>query len=257
MKNLLKQLLKEDFFAILPWLFIPLLGAYTGLILASLTGLEGFNLITVISVTILMLGPLIGLIILVLRDNDRFYGKYAALYSSYPISTRKLSLARLLNYIILGVFMSLVFLFNFFIIAPAGNEKMTLVEFFRELRKALSLMTYDQYILFAKGLLSLFAFGLMLALTMMAALSIGNSYYFKRFGKWGSTLVAVILVAVENYIQLKLFAQYAVNSSIYEGENISINFFDTNYVFVLVIIFELIVLYFATEYFHKKKLSVA
>ena len=70
MKNLLKQILKEDFFAILPWLFIPLIGALTGLKLTHLTGIDGFNIITVISITILAAGPFIGLIILVLRDND-------------------------------------------------------------------------------------------------------------------------------------------------------------------------------------------
>lgn len=257
MKNLLKQLLKEDFFAILPWLFIPLVGALTGLKLTHLTGIDGFNIITVISITILVAGPFIGLIILVLRDNDRFYGKYAALYSSYPASTRKISLARLLNYTILGIFMNLILLVNIFLVASLTDKSTNFAGFFRDIKNVLSLMTYDQYMVAAKGIFSLFVFGLMIALTMMAALSIGNSYYFKRFGKWGSTLVAVCLVAVENYIQLKLFAKYAINASIYEGAAISINSFEMNYIFVIFVILELCLLYFATEYFHKKKLSVA
>lgn len=257
MKNLLKQILKEDFFAILPWLFIPLIGALTGLKLTHLTGIDGFSIITVISITILAAGPFIGLIILVLRDNDRFYGKYAALYSTYPASTRKISLARLLNYTILGIFMNLVLMVNIFLVAPLTNKWINFAGFFREIKNVLSLMTYDQYMVAVKGIFSIFVFGIMISLTMMAALSIGNSYYFKRLGKWGSTFVAVCLVIIENLIQIKLFAQYSVNASIYEGANASINFFEMNYIFVIFVILELALLYFATEYFHKKKLSVA
>ena len=36
----------------------------------------------------------------------------------------------------------------------------------------------------------------------------------------------------------------------------TINFVDTNYIFVGVFIIELVVIYLATNYFHKKKLSV-
>ena len=71
MKNLLKQLLKEDFLAILPWLFIPLIGVFAGLSLANVTGFAAFDLISVVCVTILMAGPLIALVILVNNDNSR------------------------------------------------------------------------------------------------------------------------------------------------------------------------------------------
>ena len=44
MKNLLKQLLKEDILGILPWLFIPLIGVFSGLYLNDLTGIGGFDI---------------------------------------------------------------------------------------------------------------------------------------------------------------------------------------------------------------------
>lgn len=56
MKNLLKQLLKEDILGILPWLFIPLIGAFAGLYLRSLTGIVGFDMLAFISAGVLFMG---------------------------------------------------------------------------------------------------------------------------------------------------------------------------------------------------------
>ncbi len=97
----------------------------------------------------------------------------------------------------------------------------------------------------------------MLALTFMAANSIGNSYYFKKLGKLGPVLVGVVLFAVENYIQIKMIANYSADKIIVENSNITLSFFETNYILVGIFILELVVLYLATNYFHKKTLSVA
>ena len=253
MKNLLKQIMKEDFFAILPWLFIPLMGAFAGLSLSHFTRLEGFNIITVIAVTILMAGPLIALAILVGNDHNRFYGKYAALYSSYPISSNKITLSRLLNYIILGIFTSLSFLFNMFLVLPLNFD---IVDFFSEFGKFLGELSPGQYMDILKVLLAFLGFSLMLSLTMMAANSIGNSYYFKKLGKLGPLVVGVILFALESFIQIRMLARFAVDRTIVANLNMTINFVDTNYIFVGVFIIELVVIYLATNYFHKKKLSV-
>ena len=253
MKNLLKQIMKEDFFAILPWLFIPLIGAFAGLSLSHFTGLVGFDIITVIATIILMAGPLIALVILVGNDHNRFYGKYAALYSSYPISSNKITLTRLLNYIILGIFTSLSYLFNISLVLPSDFD---LVDFFREFGRLLGELSPGQYLDILKVLLALLGFGLMLSLTMMAANSIGNSYYFKKLGKLGPVVVGVILFALENFIQMGMLARFAVDRTIVANPNMTINFVDTNYIFVGVFIVELIAIYFATNYFHKNKLSV-
>ena len=253
MKNLLKQIMKEDFFAILPWLFIPLIGAFAGLSLSHFTGLVGFDIITVIATIILMAGPLIALVILVGNDHNRFYGKYAALYSSYPISSNKITLTRLLNYIILGIFTSLSYLFNISLVLPSDFD---LVDFFREFGRLLGELSPDQYLDILKVLLALLGFGLMLSLTMMAANSIGNSYYFKKLGKLGPVVVGVILFALESFIQIRMLARFAVDRTIVANPNMTINFVDTNYIFVGVFIVELIAIYFATNYFHKNKLSV-
>ncbi len=253
MKNLLKQIMKEDFFAILPWLFIPLIGAFAGLSLSHFTGLVGFDIITVIATIILMAGPLIALVILVGNDHNRFYGKYAALYSSYPISSNKITLTRLLNYIILGIFTSLSYLFNISLVLPSDFD---LVDFFREFGRLLGELSPGQYLDILKVLLALLGFGLMLSLTMMAANSIGNSYYFKKLGKLGPVVVGVILFALENFIQIRMLARFAVDRTIVANPNMTINFVDTNYIFVGVFIVELIAIYFATNYFHKNKLSV-
>lgn len=253
MKNLLKQIMKEDFFAILPWLFIPLIGVFAGLSLSYFTRLEGFNIITVIAVTILMAGPLIALVILVGNDYNRFYGKYAALYSSYPISSNKITLSRLLNYIIQGIFTSLSFLFNMFLVLPSNFD---LVDFLREFGRLLGELSPGQYLDILKVLLAFLGFGLMLSLTFMAANSIGNSYYFKKLGKLGPVVVGVILFALENFIQIRMLSRFAVDRTIVADPNMTINFVDTNYIFVGVFIIELVVIYLATNYFHKKKLSV-
>ena len=253
MKNLLKQIMKEDFFAILPWLFIPLIGAFAGLSLSHFTGLVGFDIITVIATIILMAGQLIALVILVGNDHNRFYGKYAALYSSYPISSNKITLTRLLNYIILGIFTSLSYLFNISLVLPSDFD---LVDFFREFGRLLGEISPGQYLDILKFLLALLGFGLMLSLTMMAANSIGNSYYFKKLGKLGPVVVGVILFALESFIQIRMLARFAVDRTIVANPNMTINFVDTNYIFVGVFIVELIAIYFATNYFHKNKLSV-
>lgn len=253
MKNLVKQIMKEDFFAILPWLFIPLLGAFAGLSLSHFTGLEGFNIITVIAVTILMAGPLIALAILVGNDHNRFYGKYAALYSSYPISSNKITLTRLINFLILGIFTSLSFLFNMFLVLPSNFD---IVDFFREFGSLLGDLSPGQYLDMLKLLLAFLGFRLMLSLTVMAANSIGNSYYFKKLGKLGPIVVGVILFALESFIQIRMLARFSVDKTIVANPNMTINFVDTNYIFVGVFIIELVVIYLATNYFHKKKLSV-
>lgn len=253
MKNLLKQIMKEDFFAILPWLFIPLLGAFAGLSLSHFTRLEGFNIITVIAITILMAGPLIALVILVGNDHNRFYGKYAALYSSYPISSNKITLSRLLNYIILGIFTSLSYLFNIFLFVLSDIK---LGDFFREFGRLLGELSPGQYLDILKVLLAFLGFGLILSLTLMAANSIGNSYYFKKLGKLGPVVVGVILFALESFIQIRMLARFAVDKTVVQNPDMTLSFFEPNYIFIGVFIIELIAIYFATNYFHKKKLSV-
>lgn len=254
MKNLLKQLLKEDILAILPWLFIPLIGAFAGLYLRSLTGIVGFDMLAVISAGVLFMGPLIALVIIVGNDHNRFYGKYAALYDTYPLSSGKITLARLLNYAILGIFTAFTFLFNMSLVLPSEFD---IVDFFRELSRLLGELSPEQYLEIFKILLTLIGLGIMLALTFMAANSIGNSYYFKKLGKLGPVLVGVILFALENYIQIKMIASYSVDKVIVDNPNVRLTFFETNYVLVGIFIIELVVLYLATNYFHKKALSVA
>ncbi|ACV28223.1 Uncharacterised protein [Anaerococcus prevotii] len=253
MKNLLKQIMKEDFFAILPWLFIPLIGVFAGLSLSHFTRLEGFNIITVIAVTILMAGPLIALVILVGNDHNRFYGKYAALYSSYPISSNKITLTRFINYIILGIFTSLSYLFNISLALPSDFD---LVDFFREFGRLLGELSPGQYLDILKVLLAFLGFGLILSLTLMAANSIGNSYYFKKLGKLGPVVVGVILFALESFIQIRMLARFAVDKTVVQNPDMTLSFFEPNYIFIGVFIIELIAIYFATNYFHKKKLSV-
>lgn len=254
MKNLLKQLLKEDILGILPWLFIPLIGAFAGLYLRSLTGIVGFDMLAFISAGVLFMGPLIALVIIVGNDHNRFYGKYAALYDTYPLSSGKITLARLLNYAILGIFTAFTFLFNMSLVLPSEFD---IVDFFRELFRLLGELSPEQYWELFKILLTLIGLGLMLALTFMAANSIGNSYYFKKLGKLGPVLVGVILFVIENYIQIKMIANYSADKIIVENSNVTLSFFETNYVLVGIFILELVVLYLATNYFHKKALSVA
>lgn len=254
MKNLLKQLLKEDILGILPWLFIPLIGAFAGLYLRSLTGIVGFDMLAFISAGVLFMGPLIALVILVGNDHNRFYGKYSALYDTYPLSSGKITLARLLNYAILGIFTAFTFLFNMSLVLPSEFD---IVDFFRELSRLLGELSPEQYWELFKILLTLIGLGLMLALTFMAANSIGNSYYFKKLGKLGPVLVGVILFALENYIQIKMIASYSVDKVIVDNPNVRLTFFETNYLFVATFILEIVILYVATNYFHKKALSVA
>lgn len=253
MKNLLKQIMKEDFFAILPWLFIPLIGVFAGLSLSHFTRLEGFDMITVIASIILLAGPLIAFVILVGNDHNRFYGKYAALYSSYPISSNKITLTRLINYIILGIFTSLSYLFNISLGMPSDFN---LVDFFREFGRLLGELSPEQYLDILKFLLALLGFRLMLSLTLMAANSIGNSYSFKKLGKLGPVFVGVLLFVLESFIQIRMLARFAVEKTVVQNPDMTISFLETNYVFIGVFIIELIALYFATNYFHKKKLSV-
>ena len=254
MKNLLKQLLKEDILGILPWLFIPLIGAFAGLYLRSLTGIVGFDMLAFISAGVLFMGPLIALVIIVGNDHNRFYGKYAALYDTYPLSSGKITFTRLLNYAILGIFIILIYIFNILLVVP---DNIGFIEFFREVINLLGQISADQYFEMFKILLTFIGLGLMLALTFMAANSIGNSYYFKKLGKLGPVLVGVLLFAIENYIQIKMLANYSADKIIVDNSNIRLTFFETNYLFAAIFILELVILYLATNYFHKKTLSVA
>lgn len=200
------------------------------------------------------MGPLIALVIIVGNDHNRFYGKYAALYDTYPLSSGKITLARLLNYAILGIFTAFTFLFNMSLVLPSEFD---IVDFFRELSRLLGELSPEQYWELFKILLTLIGLGLMLALTFMAANSIGNSYYLKKLGKLGPVLVGVILFALENYIQIKMIASYSVDKVIVDNPNVRLTFFETNYLFVAIFILEIVILYVATNYFHKKALSVA
>ncbi len=132
-----------------------------------------------------------------------------------------------------------------------------IVDFFRELSRLLGELSPEQYWELFKILLTLIGLGLMLALTFMAANSIGNSYYLKKLGKLGPVLVGVILFALENYIQIKMIASYSVDKVIVDNPNVRLTFFETNYLFVAIFILEIVILYVATNYFHKKALSVA
>lgn len=197
---------------------------------------------------------MIALVIIVGNDHNRFYGKYAALYDTYPLSSGKITLARLLNYAILGIFTAFTFLFNMSLVLPSEFD---IVDFFRELSRLLGELSPEQYWELFKILLTLIGLGLMLALTFMAANSIGNSYYLKKLGKLGPVLVGVILFALENYIQIKMIASYSVDKVIVDNPNVRLTFFETNYLFVAIFILEIVILYVATNYFHKKALSVA
>lgn len=54
-----------------------------------------------------------------------------------------------------------------------------------------------------------------------------------------------------------MIASYSVDKVIVDNPNVRLTFFETNYLFVAIFILEIVILYVATNYFHKKTLSVA
>lgn len=114
MGKLIGQLFKEDFKSIILWLLLPFVSTLIFLQLLDVfydSPLLGVGM--VVSFTLLTIGPLITLGIAAKNDNERFYNKNGAFYSTLPLSSSSITGARLINFILVGLMIAVATIINY------------------------------------------------------------------------------------------------------------------------------------------------
>ena len=122
MGKLLGKIFRDDLKTSILWLVLPLVFAIIFTQLLKVFGENPLVMVgTSLSITMVVLGPFVALISVAINDYERFYGKYAAFFSSLPYQAKTITLARFINYLLMGlvavVFAILSFLFLLGILA--------------------------------------------------------------------------------------------------------------------------------------------
>lgn len=266
MGKLLGRIFKDDFKSIILWLLLPLVFA---LVFTQLLNAFGENPLVMVglslTLTLLIIGPFVALISVAINDYERFYGKYAAFFSSLPYKTSTITGARFLNYVLMALVAGICAFVNYFImIMSLSTTEASLSELFELFGRALEVIG-------GKNLIAIIIYILILAIVsifqVMFAISAGSS---RVFGKPSKAKVILIFIITSLILGL-IFGRIQI-ASVMEYENLEyINQIGTNielvtdndltYKAMLAPIgFNILVsaiLAWLTHYLHGKKLSVA
>lgn len=263
MGKLFRQIFKEDIKKVMAWMLSPMLIAAVCALLYKAADFYPITLIIFISMTVMTFAPLISIATLAGNDNTRFYGKKAAFYTSLPLKSEKITGARLINFLVMGILIALISLFNLIIFAtPAesGLEPLDILKYIVEnIDMKLVLISIKTLIL------SIMFYGVF-SLAIMASNTLGSSSPFKKIGKAARGLLFVAIFLLQAYLYTKTIGILANSSLVSFNEYRKtigtgyINMLDFNwssYALIVLIFVVFGALYFAlTNYFHKKKISV-
>lgn len=263
MGKLFRQIFKEDIKKVMAWMLSPLLVASLGAMLYRATSFYPISLIIFISSAVMTFAPLISIASLVDNDNSRFYTKKAAFYTSLPISSEKVTGARLINYLVMGLIIGVFSLVNFLLLTMNGESGLEIVDIFTYLGQNFDLNILVSLVKFAVIFVLFYA---IFVLTVMAATTLGASRPFNKMGRIAGVIVFVGLFIFQGYVYIKFinvlgnttlikFKEYSKGTSTF-----SINMLDLNcssFGIIVLILGVFALAYFAlVNYFHKEKISV-
>lgn len=263
MGKLFRQIFKEDIKKVMTWMLSPLLIAILGVFVYELTDFRPISLIIVISGSVMTFAPLISLASLNDSDNNRFYGKKAAFYTSLPFSSSEVTGARLINYLVMGLVIGVFSIFNFLLIGLTSDGGLNPLDILKYLGQSIDLNIFISLVKFTIIIVLFYA---IFALIMMAANTLGGSRPFNRMGRSAKLVLFVALILFQGYVYAKLigglgntslikFKEYSTNAATF-----SINMLDLNWssFAIIVLILGIFALaYFAlVNYFHKEKISI-
>lgn len=263
MGKLFRQIFKEDIKTVFPWMLSPMLIAAVCALLYKATDFHPITLIIFISMTVMTFAPLISIATLAGNDNTRFYGKKAAFYTSLPLKSEKITGARLINFLVMGLLIALLSLFNLIIFATPGESGLVPLDIIKYIIENIDLKLV--LISIKTLILSVMFYGVF-SLAIMASNTLGSSSPFKKIGKAARGLLFVVIFLLQAYLYTKTIGILANSNLISFNEYRKttetgyINMLDFNwssYALIVIIFVVFGALYFAlTNYFHKKKISV-
>lgn len=263
MGKLFRQIFKEDIKTVFPWMLSPMLIAAVCALLYKATDFYPITLIIFISMTVMTFAPLISIATLAGNDNTRFYGKKAAFYTSLPLKSEKITGARLINFLVMGLVIALISIFNLIIFGTTGESGLEPLDILKYIVENIDLKLV--LISIKTLILSVMFYGVF-SLAIMASNTLGSSNPFKKIGKAARGLLFVAIFLLQAYLYTKTIGILANSSLVSFNEYRKtigtgyINMLDFNWASYALIVLIFVVfgaLYFAlTNYFHKKKLSV-
>ena len=193
MGKLIGQLFKEDFKSIILWLLLPFVSTLIFLQLLDVfydSPLLGVGM--VVSFTLLTIGPLITLGIAAKNDNERFYNKNGAFYSTLPLSSSSITSARLINFILVGLMIAVATIINYLFLIYINAYGSDLGEIFNSISDVLSQIGSSKIFL---GLLAIFTIGLYIVNIMMLGNTVGSTKFGKK-SKWIPIIIFLVLFFV-------------------------------------------------------------
>lgn len=264
MGKLFRQIFKEDVKTTLSWMLAPALLSLLALFIHKTTGASSFALLIFVTMTLMAAAPLVSIVTLASNDNDRFYGKKAAFYASLPYTSKEVTSARFLNFVLNGLIIGIFAILNIMFFAVSDTGVLSLKEFIKYAMSNIDPFLAG-YLGKYFGVVALFC--LVFALQIMAANTLGSSRPFNAIGKIARPLIFVVLFighAMLNTRLLGLFLDHnpahieeytrtLQNGSIVTITNISWRSF---WVASLVLIVSILIYFDIVDYFHKKKISV-
>lgn len=263
MRKLFRQIFKEDIKKVMAWMLSPMLIAALGVLLYKTTNFRPVALVIFVSMAVMTFAPLVSLASLVDNDNARFYGKKAAFYSSLPISSKKVTGARLINYIIMGFVIGIFSLFNFLTFAVTDQSGLEPLDILKAIGQSIDFNIFVSLVKFAVIALLFYT---IFILIIMAATTLGSSRPFNKLGKASKLLLFALMFLFQGYIYIRFinalgnttlikFKEYSKGTATF-----SINMLDLNwssFAIIVLILGAFALAYFAlVNYFHKEKISV-
>lgn len=203
MTKLLGHQLKENIKDIIPWIIIPFLASIGLNFLNSFLHSRFLEFIVVLSVLLFYLSFAISMVIVIVNDYKRFYGKYAAFFDILPIKSSQITTSRIINIVIMSILSFVLFMVGVlgFISISANIRIGDLLNFFKMMGKVMfSAKTFTIFSL----ILAIVSQILATLTRILAAISIGSDKKFKDLGKFGPVIVFIIISLIVSALGLGL-----------------------------------------------------
>lgn len=264
MGKLFRQIFKEDVKTVLPWMMAPVLLSLLAMFIHKTTGASSFALVVFVTITLMAAAPLVSIVTLASNDNDRFYGKKAAFYTSLPYTSREVTWTRLLNFVLNGLIIGIFAILNIMFFAISDTGVLSLVEFIKYALGNIDPILVEYFGNYF-GVVALFC--LVFALQIMAANTLGSSRPFNAIGKAARPLIFVVIFIGHAMLSTRLLGAFQdhnlahieeytralQNGSIVTFTKISWQSF---LVSSLIVIISALIYFAIINYFHKEKISV-
>lgn len=203
MTKLLGHQLKENIKDVIPWIIIPFLASIGLNFLNSFLHSRFLEFIVVLSVFLFYLSFAISMVVVIVNDYKRFYGKYAAFFDILPIKSSQITIARIINIVIMSILAFVLFIVGVlgFILISANIRVTDLLNFFKMMGKIVfSAKTFTIFSL----ILAIVSQTLATLTRILASISIGSDKNFKNLGKFGPVIVFIIISLIVSALGLGL-----------------------------------------------------